>query len=401
MADRPSGVIYRRLPGGLEALNRARVDLRLAAFGFLWTVAQVTLGLDLVGFGHLYEASTVAANLAASGEFRDPFGVASGPTAHVAPMYPAILAAALKIFGTGRAFTVSMVVLNAALIGLAAGMMPSLSIAVFGTGRAGVAGGILIALGYRLMPQWEIALSAVLMIAATHAALRSSAIRAGVWSGISALTNPVAWPVTAAMGIGRGRRFAVTAAAVSVAVCAPWIFRNWVELGFPYFVRDNLGLELYVSNNDEASAELVANRALWTRHPNQLSSEAERVASAGEARYNREREREAMQWIGSHPGRFARLCAQRVWFYWLPSSRQGWQSYFYCAITILAVCGIRAARGNPAARAIALGAVVYSLPFIVVQTNARYRYPSLWTTALLAGYFLSRWRAKKEPKTVE
>ena len=35
---------------------------------------------------------------------------------------------------------------------------------------------------------------------------------------------------------------------------------------------------------------------------------------------------------------------------------------------------------------LAAAAVVYSLPFIVIQTVGRYRFPSLWISALLAGH---------------
>jgi hypothetical protein len=59
--------------------TRVRFGLFLAAF--FCALVQLPLGIDAVGFGPQYEASTVAQNLAATGTFRDPFGMPTGPTA--------------------------------------------------------------------------------------------------------------------------------------------------------------------------------------------------------------------------------------------------------------------------------------------------------------------------------
>jgi hypothetical protein len=90
---------------------------------------------------------------------------------------------------------------------------------------------------------------------------------------------------------------------------------------------------------------------------------------------------------------------QRIFYYWFPSLRQGWQAYPYCVITILGALGAWLGRKNRTALLIAGVAIVYSLTFTVIHTDVRHRFPSLWMTALLAGYSMERmaapWRLRR------
>src|ERR1039458_10375401 len=47
------------------------------------------------------EASLIAKALASKGQFADPFAVPTGPTAHLTPFYPVLLAGINKVFGSG------------------------------------------------------------------------------------------------------------------------------------------------------------------------------------------------------------------------------------------------------------------------------------------------------------
>ena len=373
------------------------IHLPLFLLGFSWTLVQFPLQLAAVGFGQPYELTTVASNLATSGQFRDPFGIPTGPTAHVAPVYTVILAGAIKLLGKPVNVTLAMVILNAVLFGLAASLLPALSRCVYGQEAPGLAGGVLLAASGWMMPQWETALSALLFLTATLALIRNGPVRAGLWSGICLLANPAcllaltvvglcrSWGSSLASGVLRGRQFALPVAGLALAICAPWIFRNWIELGSPFFIRDNLGLELYVSNQDRASAEFVTNWPLWHLHPNQNREEAKLVAAMGEGPYNQMRFRSASEWIRTHSKEFVRLSAARVWYYWFPSSREGWPAYLYWIIGVLSIWGFWTSRKNGWALSLALSAVVYSLTFTVISTHLRYHFPSLWISALIAG----------------
>src|SRR5437868_11043697 len=159
----------------------------LFLLGFFWTLLQLPLGLSAPGFGQQFELTTVASNLAATGQFRDPFGVPTGPTAHVAPVYAAILAVVIKLLREPVNVTLAMMVVNAVLFGWAASLLPALSRYVYGQTSPGVAGGVLLVAASRMMPQWETALSSLLFLIATLSILRDGPVRAGVWSGICLL----------------------------------------------------------------------------------------------------------------------------------------------------------------------------------------------------------------------
>ena len=369
------------------------VQVWLFLLGVFWALLQLPLKLAALGFGQPYELTTVASNLAASGEFRDPFGIPTGPSAHVAPVYAAILAFAVKIFVQPVDVTLAMVVVNALLYGFAAALLPSLSRCVYGRAGPGVAGGILLAASGWMMPQWETALSSLVFLAATLAIFSGKPVRAGLWSGACLLTNPSSLAALAALVLsaGRedrafwGRRFVIPVVGLALMLCAPWVIRNWVALGTPFFIRDNLGLELYISNQDRSSAELVTNWPLWNLHPNQNPQEAKLVAAMGEGRYNQMRMRDAYDWIRTHPGQFLKLSAARAFYYWFPSRNEGWPALLYWIMTVLGIFGMWISRKNRLARSLTLAAIAYSATFTVISTHLRYRYPSLWISALLAG----------------
>ena len=388
-----SGGGFTRLAVKVRAISatsqteRVQVNTAICLFilGFFCSVLQVPLALHAAGFGPSFETSAVARSLATLGEFRDPFGVPTGPTAHVAPVYPLILAAAMRFLKQPELVVWSIILLNAALMGLTTALLPALSQQVLGRRAPGVAGGILLALSSRLTPQWEATLAGFLLLAATLAILDRGPIAGGLWSGACILTSPLSLPALAFLLISRGRRFLAVSSVLALCACAPWILRNWVVLGTPYFIRDNLGLELYVSNNTKAAPELVLNESLETMHPSKNAAEAALVARLGEGPYNRMRLGDAFGWMRSHPRQLLKLTAVRAFYYWLPSPSEGWSAYGYWLATGLGIAGAWLARRSRLAMLLAATAVIWSLPFLLIQTAVRYRAPSFWISALLSG----------------
>jgi hypothetical protein len=353
---------------------------------FLFAGLQIPFHLDAIGFGSPYEVATVARNLAATGTFRDPFGLPTGPTAHVAPVYPLLLALLIRVLREPAAIVWAVTMLNACLMALTAALLPALSSRVYGRAGPGIVAGILLAASGRLMPQWEVAFAAALVIGTTFAFLHRGPLISGVWAGICLLANPVSLPVLVLLGARRGRRFAVVSFIVAAGFCTPWIARNQILLGSPFFIRDNFGLEFYISNNDRSASALIDNEPLWSEHPNQNRDEAAVVAKMGEGAYNRMRLEIAAAWVRSHPMRFLQLTRGRAWNYWFPAAREGWPSHGAWIITLFGAVGAWMCRRNREAMVIAAVAAAYSLPFLLIQTVGRYRYPSLWASALLAGY---------------
>jgi hypothetical protein len=368
--------------------------IALFALGYFGALIQLRPGSQGARFGAGFESLNIARSLVATGQFSDPFSFHTGSTAHAAPLYPLILAATFKLFGESTATLIVLFVLNAAFLGAASALLPLISQRVFGSSHPGVAGGVLFVFGARLAPQGDGALSVLLLVLAALAILEGKVWQSGLWAGLSALSNPVSFLMLGFGAVFRGKRFAAIVLALALTVCAPWILRNWAMLGAPYFVRDNLGLELFLSNSDDAQPELVRNTRLPRLHPMYNRGEAALLAELGEGPYNRLRLTDALRWIHGHPTSFLRLCAARAFLYWFPSPGEGFPSYTYWLVSALGFTGAWLARNNRTAMVIAGAAIIYSLPYVAVQADIRYGFPALWAPALLAGYSISTARAR-------
>jgi hypothetical protein len=149
-------------------------------------------------------------------------------------------------------------------------------------------------------------------------------------------------------------------------------------------VRDNLPLELYVSNNHSAAVNLRESSALQTFHPNMSRAEAEAVLRMGEGAYMRDRGRIALHWILSNPARFARLTLGRIWRYWFPLVPDvPWQGWLVWLVTVLSLPAMFRLRRHRLFLSVMLLA---PLIYYVVQADLRYRLPYLWATLLAAGW---------------
>src|SRR5262249_30178179 len=146
-------------------------------------------------------------------------------------------------------------------------------------------------------PQGEGAISTLFLMLAAVAILKNKTRLSGLWAGLATLSNPVSIPALTFIAFSRSKRLAAYVLGLSIAICSPWIVRNWTMLGAPYFVRDNLGLELFISNNDDAQPELVKNPRLRFLHPMANKTEADLVVQLGEGPYNRRRLGDALLWI--------------------------------------------------------------------------------------------------------
>src|SRR5579872_4160410 len=82
------------------------------------------------GFGHGFEMSAIARNLAEHGAFANPFEPAiTGPTAVVPPLYPFFLAVLIKLFKLPVLIVTVATLANVVVNALIAALMPRLSVA--------------------------------------------------------------------------------------------------------------------------------------------------------------------------------------------------------------------------------------------------------------------------------
>jgi hypothetical protein len=384
--------------------------------------AYTTRGvLDWMGIPAGAETLNVARTLATTGRFADPFGsiqAHSGFTAHLAPAYPAILALLFRGVGYGLASLTILWAANLVFIAAQLALLPVLSSLLDLGPLPGIIGAVL---GV-LLPQYtvdfvweslltgaELVLLCLLirqMLNARPTWLRVSLI--GLLSGVAILTNPLmvlvlaSWALAASFSTRPGERLATIGSfaiiiGIAALVCAPWIIRNKLRLGSFFLIRDNMGLELSVSNNDCAAATLRENLESGCQaivHPSRNSEITQQIATMGEYQFNQAQLEQALGWIARHPKRFVLLTAQRFALFWFPVKGLAPFRRFPAAVwatTLISFLGFIFLWKRKREVAWFLGGtlLVHPLIYYVVQFEPRYRDPIMWISLLLAGYGLT------------
>ncbi|HVO82435.1 MAG TPA: hypothetical protein VMT28_17025 [Terriglobales bacterium] len=362
-----------------------------------------------------FESSALARSIAEGRGFSDPFQtLPTGPSAHLAPLYPAYLALILTLFGNGP--MAGDVLVWASLLTLAIQLMlfPTLAKHLgLGFWAGVVAAMAWIAAGIPPIFFGESTLVAVLVICAALLMKRSLSgempgkqlLLSGVVWGALLLLQPVVivvlavWLLLLCFRSQNLRRQAIALGALPLLIVAPWITRNFVVFHRPIFIRDNLGLELAVSNNPCASPLFAVNDhdgCFASMHPNENYDEALKVREMGEAEYNRARLGEAMAWIRANPLQFAELSGQRFEAFWVPTRAANnnngtiWRPAVLHLFTLLSIPGLflmwRSAR--PGAYVVLLWLGLFPPIYYFIQYMDRYRYPIFWATFLAGSYFI-------------
>jgi hypothetical protein len=371
-----------------------------------------THNIDVEGF----ESSALAQSLAAHRGFSDPFeALPTGPSAHLAPLYPAYLALLIVVFGNGTMAGNFLVWSNLLLLAVQLMMLPFLA-RWLGLGFwVGVLASVAwIAAGIPPVVMGESVMVAVLAICVTLLMFRSFQgelsckewVVSGLLWGTLLLLQPVVililpvWMLLLRFRSSSSLRQILALGLLPLVVVMPWTVRNFLVFHQPVFIRDDLGLELAVSNNDCASAFFEVNDengCFESTHPNKNYEEAFRVREMGEVAYNHMRFHEALDWIKQNPKRFASLCEQRFVAFWFPppslNKNNGmiWRPKVLDLFTLLSLPGMflmwRNARKS--AYALALWLALFPPIYYFVQFMDRYRYPIFWVSFLAGSYFIT------------
>jgi len=340
-----------------------------------------------------WEVPAVAMALYERGEFSDPYCLPTGPTAHMPPFHPFMMAVIFHLLGPTLAAGYAIWIVGDMFYAVMYAMLPWLGDRL-GLGRmAGMVGG----LAGAVFPRWPgyvegLAAVAIglMMVAflrrweAGRATARGSLLL-GLAIGLSFYVTPSLLPVPLGMLVfelvllrdpRRWRRAALALLGMALA-CAPWIWRNDRALGGLFFMRSNFGLELRMGNHEGAGANLnLSARGGTERHPRTREDEARKVQQLGELEYMRRAGREATDWIRGHPGAFLRLTGLRVAQFWLGPLDDPPLAIGTTILTLLAALGIRRALPRlsvPRRAAILIPLVTYPLVYYVVGYEARYR----------------------------
>jgi hypothetical protein len=364
-----------------------------------------------VGSG--FETIDIARNLVEHGQFANPFSrLVTGPTAISAPIYPAFLALLIWIFGYSVPFALAINGITLAVHSLHAALLPSVSQLFFRDRGPGIwAAVVTIVLPvFLFFPQYEIMCVAtglmIFCLAASRLALRDGiapAFACGIGAGLLALLNPASVSVSVlwlAYILWRHRppravRFACCAALAAAVTLTPWTWRNYRQFHSLFFVRDNLGLELRIANNDIAEASFALNEANGCHrllHPGNPDAEGRALQALGEVEYYRRCGAIAFDWIRRHPARFWTLTAARFRTFWFPDADDTpWHAHSIAFVTIAAFMEfvLLARRRDPIVVFVGGALFAYPLLYYFVQVDPRYRAPILWIPLLAGGYLLS------------
>lgn len=361
-----------------------------------------------------WEPIRIAESLRETGTFANPFGaLRTGKTAHTAPGFPFLLFLVLRTLGNSGPAAVVIQALPVVCLSLELALLPLIA-GWFGFSLwTGVLAGILgIITKPGSEPQWEAHLAGLLCLLAAAMFCRwlrdnvtACAIIASFLAGALFHTQPVfAAPWLAlVLLVARKRRLdggVMALLVVPVILCMPWSLRNYREIHTP-LIRDDLGLELYVSFNNCAPAsfqESLDSFCIAKLHPNSSIREALDVKKLGENEYNQERLRMAIAWITSHPSASAKLVAQRSWLFWFPVTgglsgyaRQRPRYVLGHVVTLASLLGLYLCwkQRNPCLTLFIPWLVLFPAIYYVVQFTPRYRYPILWMSWLLAAHAAS------------
>ena len=349
------------------------------------------------------EMARIAQSIAATGQFANPYSVPTGPTAHHAPVFPFLLSFVYRLpaewrtsarIGANILFG-SVLCASVYLAGIALGLSTAASFLT-----AMLLALVPASLSVELCNDQEATMVGAFVVAvsaATAAWLRLSFKRywvLGLMWGVVLLAAPGLLPVYAGclligMTVPELRPKIPIVILVSAIIVAPWIVRNRLVLGGWFFIRDNAGLELRVSNADSALNDPSRNAergAMQDYHPLFNPAIAARVRREGELAVYSRMGHDAVEWMIAHPSRFLALTADRFKYFWWPVEKSWKQLMGRTAALILAAAGLVLLWKREKRSALLLVDLflLYPFAYYFVQSYPRYRFPIEWAVILLA-----------------
>ena len=393
--------------------------VRYAGLGIFLLALATRIGL-IVALGSYHniertEVVNVSIALMQKHGFVDAYGPGTGPTAHVAPVYPLLLSCIFRLFGTGTAGEIAQEIFSSAIASLTCALLPLFAIACGLSRSIGLWAGLCLALlpvNYwsETKGSFESALSALALMTICwylvmvwrrrHFSFRQ-ACAGGALAGVALLISPSILPVIVvalAAGIWLFREqlrayvpYVCLFAAVTLLILMPWALRNKRVLGSLIFTRSNLGLELSISNSDFSHVDHegnIADSRIQRLHPFLDANARAEWLRKGEVAFERDRKNQAIAWISSHPQRFLQLMAGRFLLFWFPHMIRTWQTILIRLEAAAGMIGfVLLWRTGHIAKWVFLSLwTSFPLVYYFVQAFARYRYPVDWSFVFLGAF---------------
>lgn len=397
----------------INGLNAWKSGLLIFAVSMLVRIAYIAAFHPYRDLAR-YELERTALSLATTGVFGNPYAVPTGPTAHVSPGYTLILAGLFRIFGDGTTAEIVKECLASFVTSFSLAILPAAARTLIGNVSFGTVAGLICALIpakplVQVDGDWETPYTALFLTLIAFLTVQlwtrkrfrwTNAVYHGVLWGLALLFASVLLPLFFLLVIvgayyfrkhdlRRYVQFCFIETALVAAFLAPWILRNERALGAPIATRSNLGLELRISNNDEASSDQRANllAGVYDRyHPLQNVREALEVRRLGEVAYNKDAEEQALAWIRSHPIRFCQLTLGRLKDFWLYPDPSPLKALFGDVTAVLGLLGLVFLWSREPTTVVVLTSIllVYPAPSYLIHVGVRQRYPIDWTLVLLS-----------------
>jgi 4-amino-4-deoxy-L-arabinose transferase-like glycosyltransferase len=338
------------------------------------------------------ELGTLAQSLVAGQGLSSPFGGSTGPTALLAPGYPAVIALVFRIFGSFTFAAALAVMVMQVLFSVGTVLLIMIVARRCFDGRAADLAGAFWAVSLPLlwMPTifWETCLSTLLLVGMLALALRCEqkpsrflwALMGG-YCGLAALVNPallmtllapLGW---AAWQTRKTLRYSpLLGLLVLVLVFAPWPIRNARALGAFIPMRSTVGLELWMGNRAGATGFLDESVfPLFNR------GEYDQYVAKGEVAYMRDKSGLARTYVRAHPLEFLRLSCIRVLRFWTGTGSKDGSVLFAVHALLTSCLGAMGMwrlwqRGRFGVAALfLLPLMVFPLPYYITHAEFRYR----------------------------
>jgi 4-amino-4-deoxy-L-arabinose transferase-like glycosyltransferase len=377
-----------------------------------FNVVRETRSTTLPDFKFGYETGSIAASIARGEGFGSPFSYRTGPSAWIAPLYPALVAGVFKLFGIYSPLS-GVVVLS--LNGLLSALT-CVPIVLIGRRTVGALNGWIAGWIWALCPVymrwpvtwvWDMSLTGLLLALVFLATLKAADdppkrfwLMYGLLWGMAFLTNPalvsifplsVLWVMWKRRQSGKQYFIPVLTMFVLLVVCtSPWLVRNWVVMGKPAFFRDNFWFEFHLGNYHDS------NGLGWGgKHPTLNKRELELYANLGELKYIEKYRQESLQFLRESPQEFVQLTIRRFLSFWRGDFFSylfpyWWEKPAYVALAALSVFGVLLAFDRRVHGAFLFFTVLlcYPVVYYITYPGTRYRYAIEPEMLLLSCYFV-------------
>lgn len=422
-------MIQKRLAVRMEAALQSPALAILMAFvlrmSLLWWIHRDRDAHQFLFFPTSHETWDVANALAMGKGFASPLTGMQGPTAWVAPLYPSMIALALRVFRMDN-YAAIVVCLTVNCVVSALTCWPVYEIGKkIGNHRIGLAScwawvflpaSVIFSLEWLWDPSFSAFFVALLIYWTLDLPEASSPLvwaRYGLLWAVAVLMNPAVGVLFPFLLLWLAQRRwqsqlpwlpKVSLVVILFISClAPWTVRNYTEFGKLIPIKDNFGLEFWLGNNPSVKRD-------WSpdKHPVGDPQQMQQLIRLGETDYMRAKQHDAIEFIESHPAVFLKSSFDRLVDTWTGLNDVPWDRWVHAlhagtayiwsttAFSMLALIGLflAARSGGFASAPVWSAPIIFPVTYYITHSQLRYRHPIDPVITVLAVYAVARARSR-------